>query len=44
MKALRIALHSLMLVLADIAGIVGGALLAFGITGEPNQVWIQRPG
>lgn len=43
MKSLRIGLHSLILAIADIAGIVGGALLAFGIFGVPNQVQLQLP-
>ena len=43
MKFLRVALHSLVLVLADIGGIAIGALAAFHILGVPNQVWLQLP-
>ncbi len=43
MKTIRIGLHSLILVVADIAGIGGGALAAFHILGVPNQVWLQLP-
>jgi hypothetical protein len=43
MKTIRVGLHSLVLVIADIAGIVGGALAAFWILGLPNQVWLQLP-
>jgi hypothetical protein len=43
MKTIRVALHSLVLVIADIAGIGGGAMAAFRILGVPNQVWLQVP-
>ena len=43
MKTIRVALHSLALVIADIAGIAGGALVAFRILGVANQVWLQLP-
>jgi hypothetical protein len=43
MTIIRVALHSLALVIADIAGIAGGALAAFRILGVPNQVWLQLP-
>ena len=43
MKTIRVGLHSLVLVIADIAGIAGGALAAFRILGVPNQVWLQLP-
>ncbi len=43
MKIIRIGLHSLILVMADIAGIVGGALAASRALGAPNQVWLQLP-
>ncbi len=43
MKMIRIVLHSFVLVVADIAGIGGGALAAFRILGTPNQVWLQLP-
>ena len=43
MKIIRIGLHSLVLTIADIAGIAGGALAAFRILGVSNQVWLQLP-
>jgi hypothetical protein len=43
MKTVRIGLHSLILVIADIAGIAAGALAAFKILGVSNQVWLQLP-
>lgn len=43
MKALRVGLHSFVLVAADIMGIGGGAVAAFRILGVPNQVWLQLP-
>jgi hypothetical protein len=43
MKIVRVGLHSLVLVIADIAGIAGGALAAFRISGVPNQVGLQLP-
>ena len=43
MTVIRVALHSLALVIADIAGIAGGALAAFQILGVPNQAWLQLP-
>ncbi len=43
MTIIRVALHSLVLVIADIAGIAGGAVAAFKILGVPNQVWLQVP-
>jgi hypothetical protein len=43
MRTIRTGLHSLVLVLADIAGIGVGASIAFGITGKSNQVWLQVP-
>jgi hypothetical protein len=43
MKMIRIGLHSFVLVVADIAGIGGGALAAFRVLGAPNQVWLQLP-
>ena len=43
MKIVRVGLHSLVLVIADIAGIGAGALAAFRILGVPNQVWLQLP-
>jgi hypothetical protein len=36
-------MHSLVLVITDIAGIAGGALAAFRILGVPNQIWVQLP-
>ncbi len=39
----RVALHSFILVLADIGGIAIGAMAAFHILGVPNQVWLQLP-
>ena len=43
MKTVRVGLHSLVLAIADIAGIAAGALAAFRILGVPNQVWLQLP-
>ncbi len=43
MKTIRIALHSFVLAVADLAGIAGGALAAFRILGTPNQIWFQLP-
>jgi hypothetical protein len=43
MRIIRIGLHSLVLVIADLAGIAGGALAAFRILGVPNQFWLQLP-
>ena len=43
MKTVRVGLHSLVLVIADLAGIAAGALAAFRILGVPNQVWLQLP-
>ena len=43
MKTIRVGLHSLVLVVADIAGIAGGALAAFQILGVANQVALQLP-
>ena len=43
MKLIRIGLHSLVLVIADIAGIAGGALAAFRILGVANRVALQLP-
>ena len=42
-KMIRVGLHSLVLVVADIAGIAGGALAAFRILGVANQVALQLP-
>ena len=42
-KTVRVGLHSLVLVMADIAGVGGGAVAAFQILGVPNQVWLQLP-
>jgi len=43
MLTIRVITHSLLLVLADLAGIGGGALAAFWIPRMPNQVWLQVP-
>jgi hypothetical protein len=43
MKIVRVGTHSLVLVAADLVGIVGGALLAFRVLGVANQVWLQLP-
>ena len=43
MNRIRVGLHSLVLVMADIAGLGAGALVAFRILGVPNQVWVQLP-
>ena len=43
MRIIRIGLHSLVLVIADIAGIAIGAMTAFRMLGVPNQVWLQLP-
>ena len=43
MRSIRVGLHSFVLVIADVAGIAGGALVAFRILGAPNQVWLQLP-
>jgi hypothetical protein len=43
MKLIRVGLHSLVLVIADIAGIAGGAVAAFRILGVANQVALQLP-
>ncbi len=43
MKAIRIGLHSLALTAADMAGIAGGAMIAFKALGVSNQVWLQLP-
>ena len=43
MKIIRVGLHSLVLVIVDIAGIAGGALAAYRILGVSNQVWLQLP-
>jgi len=43
MKSLRVGLDSLVLVIADLAGIAGGALVAFRILRVTNQVWLQLP-
>ena len=43
MKMIRIGLNSFLLVVADIAGIGGGALVAFHVSGVSNQVWLQLP-
>jgi hypothetical protein len=43
MSLLRIGAHSLVLVIADLAGIAGGALTAFHILGVANQVGLQLP-
>jgi hypothetical protein len=43
MKSIRVGLHSLALVIADVAGIAAGALAAFRILGVPNQVRLQLP-
>jgi hypothetical protein len=43
MRIIRIGLHSLVLVIADLAGIAGGAVAAFRILGVPNELWLQLP-
>jgi hypothetical protein len=43
MQMIRVGLHSMVLVMADIAGIAGGALAAFHILGVANQVALQLP-
>jgi len=43
MKIFRVGLNSLALVMADLAGIAGGAVLAFRLTGLANQVMVQVP-
>ncbi len=43
MKTVRVGLHSLVLAIADVAGIAGGALAAFRLLGVPNQVRLQLP-
>jgi hypothetical protein len=43
MKTTRVGLHSFVLVIADVAGVAGGALAAFRIMGVPNQVRLQLP-
>ena len=43
MKMIRVGLHSLVLVIADIAGIAGGAIAAFRILGVANQIVLQLP-
>lgn len=43
MKIIRIGLHSFVLVIADIAGIAGGAVAAVRISGVSNQVGLQPP-
>jgi hypothetical protein len=43
MKAIRVGLSSLVLTIADIAGIAGGAVAAFRTLGVNNQVWLQLP-
>lgn len=43
MEIIRVGLHSLVLTIADIAGIAGGALAAFQTLGVSNQVWLQVP-
>lgn len=43
MRIIRIGLHGLVLVVADLAGIAGGALAAARILGVPNQIWLQVP-
>jgi hypothetical protein len=42
-KILRAGLHGLVLVIADLAGVGGGAIAAFQVWGVPNQVWLQLP-
>jgi hypothetical protein len=41
MMTIRVGLHSLVLVMVDLGGMVGGALAALRILGIPNQVQIQ---
>lgn len=43
MKVVRPGIHSLALVIADLAGVAGGAVAAFQILGVANQVWLQLP-
>jgi hypothetical protein len=43
MSLIRVALHSFVLLAADLAGIGGGGMAAFQILGVPNQVWLQLP-
>jgi hypothetical protein len=43
MKTVRVGLHSLVLVIADIVGIAVGALVAFRIFGVANQIVLQLP-
>ena len=40
---IRVGWHSLVLVIADLAGIAGGALAAFRILGVANQIVLQLP-
>ena len=43
MSILRVAINSLALVVADLAGIGIGAVVAYRVSGVPNQVWLQLP-
>ncbi len=43
MTTFRLGIHSLVLVIVDIMGIVGGAIAAYQITEVPNQVQWQLP-
>jgi hypothetical protein len=43
MSIIRVVFHSLVLVMADIAGIAAGAVAAFWVLGVPNAVWLQLP-
>lgn len=43
MKIVRIGLHSLVLAIADLAGIGLGAVAAYGILGSADQVLLQLP-
>jgi hypothetical protein len=45
-KAIRISLHGLVLTVADIAGIVGGAVVAFralGVSNQPGRTPLSPP-
>jgi len=43
MKIVRVGLHSLVLVVADLAGIGLGAVAAYGMLGAANQIMLQLP-
>jgi hypothetical protein len=43
MKIIQVALNSLVLVFADVAGIALGAVAGSRIMGASNQIWLQLP-